>query len=496
MILNCFSEILVADKKPKIEKYYILNDNAHDGITVYTQMNSAKSGGLLEVRFYMSDFLYQADYYGNLLPTKKVKVGSVDRVFVKLPYIEDNITMPINIVKKIWNNVVFLDDEIFKYDIDMFSPTNLITRSGSVFNINQNGFLLEEGKIAVDWTENNNFRYKIFINNPDDMDCKFHLYNNGTKKYIIELRQTELKINNMVLDDFVLAGNFEIDFGIVENVCYVSIYYLDQVYKYSYDNSLEEATEITDTNLEIESYVQLERILAYRGGAYPNEVAGVVPYIDFLDLATTGGTLMTMVQNFGIKNILKKATEESIATLNIIAEEKNPFEFGMINKLTLRHFINHTAEILLKSNKQENLLSYIKVISYVTENFLSKISVSLIDYAIKEFGIKNINAESAFEIALGIKNLVKKSIVENYSLVQIVAEYKEWEAGIKNTHGSIYTTKVTEVGTANAVEKEQEIFDVIIKSITKLQADIQVMLEAEPVAYSNLLEDTLEVEIK
>lgn len=451
----------------------------HDGILVYTQVNTSdpELGRTVELLIENPKLHhYLIDFFGNYLPYFRIKVTpEVDRVFVQLPPVDDMSVYPLYIEKTFVNRIVY-DNFFYWYD-DMFDSEHLFTTDGAVHYVDQNGLRIDSGKIAVDTTECPiKIKGKIFNS---DFHAKFYLYDlaNELLKFTVEINDGAVTVNDTAAGTVVIEDEAEFDLGFTEDEFRINFFDTDgNLIDYvSDDTPLNTDAPDAEYSIEIEGgSITLVWLFCYKGALEPTSVIGIQPYTDFEGLITAGEPRLTSRTYFGIRSEISEFYEAILGTQRQIAAGTF-YSAGMKLTVAEQKAFSAISEVFVQGIVSKDYLAEVAAYQDILYSTLAEVEAAVLTMDI-EFGTKEQIRELIEDINTGVKAAVQQYTDKFLGLQRTIGHFEEYEFESRISMAMEFMQDV-ELAMLTKVEQEISIADIIQILMRKATEEITISVK-------------------
>lgn len=356
---------------------------ANDGLLVYVDLYAEEPyDKVIELRFeHETNEHYIAWLWGNMLPLYFMydEVRNVDRVFIRLPYLEDRMVLPIYVERILINRMVFDDPLFLLYDRGRM-PYYITGISGDYF-INQTGFHLNGATVALDYVGELPLKVK-FIITEDTYNATFELIDpvNQLRKWIVDINNGILSINGNTVTTLA-NGMREIDFGFSTSKLVLTFYEeSEQVYSVSDTSPLDEATSIDDTIMRISGTgITIEDFIVLRSAPEPAVIVGYVEYTDILELITSGFPKLNYPQRNGIVITEGGKLLEKYVSLREVGEAQSFDSQGIKVVLGEYHVSDSPVELKIVENVDDKFACELIITQDNTHDFGTELKVVTVE---------------------------------------------------------------------------------------------------------------------
>ncbi len=463
---------------------------SNDGMYVYVDARSVSmQSKLLEVRFEPNNQgHYLCDLFGNYIPCFRYNPdGLCDRVFVKIPPVEDAMVFPLYFTRVTTNRIYY--NEPFYYFISYWHkpPYNLLAREDAVFAMVQDSFELREGFVAIDLDETLPVKVKIEYLDTD-FNSIYHLYDpaNGLKKWEVELDDLDVYINGTQVNTDILTGltgMLEVDFGWTDTQLHVNFYQgPDLILTLNDDSPLDTATDVDDTVMEIEqptdNYTNMVWWMAARVGSEPTAVLGYQENTDYIELITTGLPRLTNRSRWGTAFKKHDAIDTKASMQRTVTYSEKEL-FGIVKRIAEPGFIQSFAELYMAQPAATETVGQLILQGEATESFVSELATCMIEYDLGLWGNKlaapDVECVDAYPLMLA----VQREVARYASIQRKVLELDELWYALKATYADNDPDYVAEIGTALTTKHEfSPLLLMVMAAFSKTVRSLQVKTEA------------------
>ncbi len=483
----------------------IVQTPANDGLFVYVDARSLSlTSKLLELRFEHNERgEYYCDMFGNYIPCVRYNPdGLCDRVFIKIPPVEDVMVFPLYFTRVTTSHIYF-EEEFFLFTDYWRSPQHLLARPGSDFAIVQDSFELREGKVAVDLT--GDFPIKIKIEYLEEgFHSTYHLYdpNNSLKKWEIEIDDLDVWINGVQANTDILdtyTGMLEVDFGWTETTLHLNFYEKENLLLTLQDASpIDEATDIVDTFMEIEqttdNYTNMLWWMAAHVGSEPTSVVGTQENTDYFELITTGLPRLTNRSRWGTKFMPHHTIEDSTSIQRTVTYSEKEL-FGIVKRIAEPACLQSFAELYMAQPDSTEAIGQLILQGEATDSFVSELATCMIEYDLGLWGTKLAAPEVECVDAYPLMLAVQREANRYASIQRKVMEMEEKWYALKATYADNETELVAKLVPALTVDQEfSPLLTLIMMAFAKTVRNLYIKTEAYTPILIKVEEYGLEVE--
>jgi len=433
---------------------------AHDGLLVYVDLYAEEPyDKIVELRFESETREhYTAQLWGNFLQTYIMydTDRGVDRVFIRLPHLEDRMVLPIYVERTLIYRAYWPESLFLLYDIGRM-PDYILGISGTYY-INQTGFRIEDGTVALDYIGDLPFKVKMLFTEAD-YNATFDLIDpiNLLKKWTVTINDSVLSINGTQVTTLT-EGLREIDFGYSSNKLAITFYESDQQVYVAYDTTpLNEATTIDNTIMQITAQgLTIEDFMVFRAAPEPTTVVGYQPYTDIFELITSGFPKLNYPQRNGIEVV--KADEETITAgmIRKVAEGTDVLNNGTKVVVGEYHFSDSPVELVVAKDIDDRFACELIITQDVADDFAAELKLVTVSQ-VSENGVKiTIPTEDIWYH--GILSELREYFDNKYGVIRTIQGFDETFQGIKVTvSAGDQVNDVANFGIFMDMEKFQEV---------------------------------------
>lgn len=451
---------------------------ANDGLLVYVDLYAEEPyEKVVELRFeHETDEHYTAQLWGNYLPLYFMydETRNVDRVFIKLPYLESRMVLPIYLERTLVNRMVFNEPLFLLYDRGKM-PQYVIGKSGD-YHIDQEGFHLVNGVIALNYIGALPLKVKMMLADPS-FSATFDLFDpiNLLKKWTVDINNGVLSINGAQVTTLT-QGLREIDFGIGNNKLALAFYENDElVYTVTNTTPLNEVADPDITIMQVSGQnVIVEDYMVLASAPEPVVIAGYQEYTDILELITSGQPKLNYPQRNGMSVTIGEKFTDTFTSIRKVASAQDFQVNG--NKIVVGeyHVSDSPVELVITEDVDGRFGCELIVTQDITDDFGAELKlVTIVEEA--NAGIK-ITIPSLDIWYYGILNELREWFENSYPTIRSIQGFDEAYQGIRVTVTMQDSEEVAKYGVFMDIEKFKEtIVDYLVVAMKKYYGFVKVV---------------------
>ena len=489
---------MAIDLIPEISPY------EHDGYLVYVSGNSIDEleGRLIELRFERTNPMhYEVSLYGNFLPIYimrdfKDTSDNVDRVFVKVPSVGQDVSVPL-LIKRVRVNNQSWGEKFFVFVEDFEPPTYIGYRTGSNAYTTVKGFEIAYGKVFLKTTERLPLKLKGKTTYPA-YKATYYCYNPSEMKYLWEVKVDNgtVYINGIQQGSVEIEENMEFELGWSDEHVRIVFFSGQQIKaEFGYDVPLNQ-TGVSDTVLEIEGDdVEFWWLMLFQSAVLPAEVMGWYLTTDVIEWLMTGAPRLMEPTQWGKVGKYYGVAKQEIGLERTITELERDDTFGEVAKLPTLQTQNSYVEVNIQQDLSAYNFAEVAMEQDISNNHFAEVSCADIDSTdVHKYGEK---APVAYADDVSVSSLLAKiygKLQQEIGMQRSVGYREEHRFGEKATFAGEMTEQAGWASIAKNERMHYDLFSVIIDVVQKLQRNVIILSEAVEKYGVAAYESGLEVE--